>query len=63
MISFTLQLCIKHIKTKSTPPYTKTTDKMHTFLDSVLTHLAPDSLLPPALLPYRETPDRLVVGG
>ena len=36
---------------------------MHTFLYSVLTHLAPDSLLPPALLPYRKNPDCLVVGG
>ena len=29
----------------------------------VLTHLAPDSPSPPALLPYRETPDRLVAAG
>ena len=29
----------------------------------LLTHLAPDCLSPPALFPYRETPDRLVAAG
>ena len=59
-------LCLQHARTHknyaklAVPPSMMQTAVVLVLLGLLLTHLAPDRPSPPALLPYRTTPDRPV---